>query len=324
MQAATPLRCALKMVECILFRDKGIILKLIETRAKRKSRFQTFRRLSPFALFMCFAVATVAVAQFLYVRFPALRVELTHQERFVQTLTPAMFLAVLPASAVLWPFAKREGRAGRLYFVLAVLGPILCLEEVNYLIYYFGIEPPIIWGKRLDAAHDLLSLIGRILQSGPMGTAFGLALFGSIVAATVRYRWLQRARKLCASRLAYRFILVSAVLGGMGAFIDKHWLEIFYTGPFVVLEEALEMLAGFALFAAPFALSYEDKLSTDSASGPGKATGGAGHRNPLLPAILALIVSTLVVAPAWAWRRSLASRLASTRATTSAPKPVDE
>jgi hypothetical protein len=218
-----------------------------------------------------FVVTTLNIVIFslLYIFIPGLRDTLTLEDHFLENLTTILFFESFLISLFAVTRLQNKFRK-KLYVAIPLVGLIGFLDELSFGERLFDFTPPTANGIRVDAAHDLLSVVYKYWSYMPKRgnyLLFACVLFSALLLGFVAFRYkkyltfnyLQNLFNNLSSKYApTRFLFASVLFVSLALIID---LEIIHHDFVFFLEELFEMNSGLSLMLASFAIQTELKGS---------------------------------------------------------------
>jgi len=219
-------------------------------------------------LFRIYAYAVIfnlSIFSLIYIFFPETRLSFLREDQFMENLTAVLFFSsfLFGIGSLARPKEKKYRMA---YIAIPLVGLIGFLDELSYGERIFYFTAPEIFGVDIDAFHDVVNLIFKILtDSGSYLLyvsvfAFCTALF--LIGLKYR-RFFDRVQEILKAYPAYGFVLISMgfifvaiTIDLFDPSIDRH--QVFSP---VFLEELFEMNAAFAFLFASFTIAHKGQTT---------------------------------------------------------------
>lgn len=224
---------------------------------------------------------TGACSALIYLAFPQLRGQFVDENAAIENLTALVFgIAAIGGGIVLARADNR--RQGLVYLPIVILAALASLDEISYGETIIGYTPPTLAGYKLDAIHDLVTII---YEQSRLSPTLGIAVGATLIIGALGVGWYARAHRRAIGAFlqrypAYRYTLVAAAMILAGIVADFNIIDLNRVRFF---EELLELTAGqtliFAMIAASRSLaSYRAERSADEAPSSTRIVSSATRR----------------------------------------------
>lgn len=210
--------------------------------------------LTPF--YFIATILNIVFFSLLYILVPALRDAFSREDQFMENLTTILFLETFLVG--IYTVIKLSNKPRRkLYLAIPVVGLASFLSELSFGERIFYFDAPEINGVKIDAVHDLLSVVyfSWFHMPNREGVALAVAfIFAAILFWNRRYFAFNNLHNISKNYIPSKFVVAAILFGSAGLIID---LEIVHHDFLFFLEELFEMNASLALLFAAFAVQVE-------------------------------------------------------------------
>ncbi|MDY6782358.1 MAG: hypothetical protein SW833_07370 [Cyanobacteriota bacterium] len=151
--------------------------------------------------YLAVAIGNIAFFTLIYIFFPTLRDNLIEEDKFLENLTALVFLQAFIVSAInLYRFNHLYKK--KIYLFIPAISLLGFLDELSFGERIFKFSAPVVYGTKIDAAHDLFNLIKKVYTK-KIGTQIALSFqqFIFIIATIALFGIISKYRKALSIKL---------------------------------------------------------------------------------------------------------------------------